>query len=403
MFQAHPDRQLTKITLLVVSTLTVMAGATIAPALPAMHAAFSDIPNVDLLVRLVLTIPGLFIVLGAPVAGFIVDRSGRKRILVVSTALYAITGSAGYFFDSMTAILISRALLGIAVAGIMISVTTLIADYYQDEARARFLGRQAAFMNFGGVVFTAAGGVLADITWQTPFLIYLVAFVILPFAVIALLEPRRDPIVREEFDAEGHSSASFPIGQLLPIYVTALVLLTTFVMMIIQLPFLLQTVAGASATQSGLAISGAILFSIPPSLLFGRISKRLDMFSIVTIGFILFGIGYPIIGLGGGFASIFVGSAIAGVGLGLLMPTLNVWLVARAPVAFRGRAFGLLTTAVFFGQFISPFVTEPISAQVGMGNSFIVVGAAMFAVAAAFFIGGRVNSNEAARVQTEQA
>ena len=69
MFQAHPERQLTKITLLVVSSLTVMASATIAPALPAMHAAFSDLPNVDLLVRLVLTIPGLFIVLGAPAAG----------------------------------------------------------------------------------------------------------------------------------------------------------------------------------------------------------------------------------------------------------------------------------------------------------------------------------------------
>jgi len=172
MFQAHPERQLTKITLLVVSSLTVMASATIAPTLPAMHAAFSDLPNVDLLVRLVLTIPGLFIVLGAPAAGFIVDSYGRKRLLVVSTFLYAITGSAGYFFDSMTAILIGRALLGIAVAGVMISVTTLIADYYQGEARARFLGRQAAFMNFGGVLFTAAGGFLADVTWQTPFLIY---------------------------------------------------------------------------------------------------------------------------------------------------------------------------------------------------------------------------------------
>jgi len=139
-----------------------------------------------------LTIPGLFIVLGAPAAGFIVDSYGRKRLLVVSTFLYALTGSAGYFFDSMTAILIGRALLGIAVAGIMVSVTTLVANYYQGEARARFLGRQAAFMNFGGVVFTATGGFLADVTWQTPFLIYLIAFVILPFAVIALMEPKRE-------------------------------------------------------------------------------------------------------------------------------------------------------------------------------------------------------------------
>ena len=177
---------------MVVSTLTVMAGAIIAPALPAMHAAFSDLPNVDLLVSLVLTIPGLFIVLGAPAAGFIVDSYGRKRLLGVSTFLFALTGSAGYFFDAMIAILIGRALLDIAVAGIMVSVTTLVADYYQGETRARFLGRQAVFMNFGGEVFTATGGFLADVTWQTPFPIYLIAFVILPFAVIALIEPKRE-------------------------------------------------------------------------------------------------------------------------------------------------------------------------------------------------------------------
>ena len=402
MIQAHPDHRLTKATLLVVSTLTVMAGATIAPALPAMRAAFSDVPNVDILVRLVLTIPGLFIVLAAPVAGLIVDRLGRKGILVVSTFLYALTGSAGYFFDSLTAILIGRALLGIAVAGIMISVTTLIADYYEGEARARFLGRQAAFMNFGGVLFTAAGGFLADVTWQTPFLIYLVSFVILPFAVFALIEPKRDTGGEQQIGVEGKASEKFPIGQLVPIYVTALVLLTAFMMMIIQLPFLLEAVAGASATQSGLALSGAILFSIPPSLLFARISKRLDMLTIVALGFALFGIGYPIIGLGGGFGQIFIGSAIAGLGLGLLMPALNIWLVARAPEAFRGRAFGLLTTFIFLGQFISPFVTEPVSHQVGIGGSFIVVGAVMLAAGVAFLVGGRINSDVQAPVHTGQ-
>jgi MFS family permease len=173
-------------------------------------------------------------------------------------------------------------------------------------------------------------------------------------------------------------------------------------MLIIQLPFLLEAVAGASATQSGLVISGAILFSISPSLMFGRINRRLSIFTIVTLGFILFGIGYPIIGLGTGLVQIFVGAAIAGLGLGLLMPTLNVWLVARAPEVFRGRAFGLLTTSISLGQFISPIVTEPISSQMGIGGSFVVVGAVMLAVAAAFFVGGRINSEAKSLVPSQQ-
>ena len=113
--------------------------------------------------------------------------------------------------------------------------------------------------------------------------------------------------------------------------------------MVIQLPFLLEEVAGSSATQSGLAISGAILFSIPPALLYGRIINR------IAIEFALFGVGYVVIGSGSGFAHIFIGSAIAGLGLRVLTPTFTVWLTSRTPEMFRRRAFGLLTTFLFLG------------------------------------------------------
>jgi len=60
-----------ELVLLIASTLTVMAGATIAPALPEMNKAFQDIPNSEFLVKLVLTITSLFIAIGAPISGVI--------------------------------------------------------------------------------------------------------------------------------------------------------------------------------------------------------------------------------------------------------------------------------------------------------------------------------------------
>ena len=389
MIQSGPDNRITKITLLAVSTLTVMAVATIAPALPAMRAAFAEVPNVDLIVRLVLTIPGLFIVMGAPVAGVIVDKYGRKRLLVVSTVLYGVAGSSGFVFDSLTGLLIGRALLGIAVAGIMISVTTLIADYYQGQARAKFMGMQAAFMNLGGVVFTAAGGFLADVTWQTPFLIYLIALVMVPFAMVALFEPKRQAVAQDD-GATDQAGSGFPFNRLVIVYITAFIMMTVFMMMAVQLPFLLEVVAGASATQSGLALSGGIVFSIPPSLLYARIRTHLEIPTIVAIGFGLFGVGYAVIGFADGFGQMFAGAAVAGIGLGLLMPTFNIWLAERTPARYLGRAFGLLTTFIFFGQFVSPFVTQPLSQQVGLGMSFTVVGVAMLAIGMGYFIGGRL-------------
>ncbi|MCC3408576.1 MAG: MFS transporter [Microcoleus sp. PH2017_10_PVI_O_A] len=180
------DTFLVKATLLLVSTLTVMAGATIAPSLPAMRQHFSAVPNADYWVRLVLTAPALFIAIGAPIAGIAIDRFGRKGLLGLSVFLYGLAGGSGFLLDRIGLILLGRMLLGFSVAGIMTTATTLIADYYIGAARAQFLGLQAAFMGFGGMIFLTLGGYLADRNWRQPFLIYLMAWLILPLILLVL-------------------------------------------------------------------------------------------------------------------------------------------------------------------------------------------------------------------------
>ncbi|WP_278913668.1 hypothetical protein [Deinococcus wulumuqiensis] len=71
--QTRPELQtpsqpttLTALALLFAATLTIMAGATIAPSLPAMREHFSALPQRDVLVRLVLTLPALVIALTWP-------------------------------------------------------------------------------------------------------------------------------------------------------------------------------------------------------------------------------------------------------------------------------------------------------------------------------------------------
>ncbi len=119
MSKIHSDSAFTQITLLLVSTLTVMSGATIAPSLPAMREYFANVPNADYLVRLALTLPALLIALGAPVVGVIIDRLGRKPLLLIALIIYGLAGSSGLILNTLNLILIGRVLLGISVAGIM--------------------------------------------------------------------------------------------------------------------------------------------------------------------------------------------------------------------------------------------------------------------------------------------
>ena len=84
----------------------------------------------------------------------------------------------------ITIIIISRIFLGISVGMSMTIVITLIADYFEGLERQKFVGLQVAFMSLGGILFIGLGGVLADISWRVPFLIYLFSLLVLPLSII---------------------------------------------------------------------------------------------------------------------------------------------------------------------------------------------------------------------------
>ncbi len=368
MTTKNPESLLVKAALLLTSTLTVMSGATIAPALPTMLTHFAEVPNGEFWVKLVLTMPALFIVIGAPITGLIVDRFGRKPLLIITAILYGLAGSSGFFLDSLTYILIGRAFLGLAVGGIMTSVTTLIADYYVGQARTAFMGWQSGFMSFGGVVFLSIGGRVADLSWRFPFLIYLSAWAFLPLIIFCLFEPERSTPATSPLPSNPEQnppqnladqplvpkpiSTKAPVRLLGIIYGIMVLTQIVFYFVPVQLPFYLKELLQAGGSQSGLAIALGSFASTIASIFYGKLKARLDFISIIPLGFGAMGIGYVLIGFASSYIQVLGGLAISGLGFGWLMPNLTVWLSVAAPEHLRGRLLGGLTTAMFLGQFI---------------------------------------------------
>lgn len=361
------NSRLTQVTLMVSSTLTVMAGATIAPSLPAMQEHFATVPNADYLVRLTLTLPALFIALGAPLVGIIIDRFGRKPFLLLALGLYGIAGSSGFLLNSLELLLISRAFLGISVAAIMTIATTLIGDYYTGATRTKFLGLQASFMGLGGLVFLTVGGFLADISWRLPFLIYLIALALVPLTLLSIQEPVRNPSNTNLLTDE---SQRLPSALIAITYGIAILTQIVFYFIPVQLPFYLTQVANTNAAQEGFAIALLSLFSAISSILYRHIKTRLNFVAIYGISFLNMALGYGIISLTENYGLVLVGLIIAGSGLGLLMPNMNLCLTSVTPELFRGRVISGITTSFFLGQFLSPFVSQPLSKIVGLGGAY---------------------------------
>jgi MFS family permease len=364
----------TKLTLLCISTLTVMAGATIAPSLPSMQEFFKAIPNADYVVRLALTLPALFIALGAPIVGILIDRVGRKPILLAALALYGIAGCSGFFLNNLSLILVGRALLGVSVAGIMTTATTLVGDYYKSGSRAQFLGLQSGFMGLGGVLFLSLGGFLADLNWRFPFLIYLMALVLLPCALALLPEPRR---ANTAATPDAPPEASLPWGLIALTYGVALITQVVFYLVPVQLPFYLKQLFNANAAQSGLAIALATLFSALSSILYRQIKAKLNFVAIYGVAFANIALGYALIAWAAHPVILLGGLVTAGLGLGLLMPNMNFCLSSVTPDAIRGRVLSGITTAFFLGQFLSPLVSQPLSREIGLGSTYGVAAIVM--------------------------
>jgi MFS family permease len=379
MTAARPDtaplHRLVLPLLLAASSLTVMAGATIAPSLPALRDHFRAVPQADLLVRLVLTSPGLAIALAAPIAGALADRFGRKPLLIAGMALYAAAGASGLVLESLAAILVGRILLGVAVGMVMTTASALIGDLFAGGDRDRALRLQAAFMGFGGVVFLLAGGALAEVSWRGPFAIYLAPLLLLPVMLRLVPEP--------SLTARGSvAEAPFPWRTVARVYALALVGMVAFYIIPVQLPFLLRSLGSGQPSIAGIGIATATLTSALTSLLLLRpVRARLSVPATLALSLALIGAGYAVIGLAPGPAQVFAGLGLAGVGLGLQMPVLAAWLQGSVSPAVRARAMGGYTTAVFLGQFVSPFLHGPGAAWVGYSGSYLITAALCVALA----------------------
>ena len=366
-----------KLTVLLVSSLTIMSMITISPALPEISAHFANVPNGEFLVKLMLTLPALFIALVSPIAGRLADKYGRLKLLYGSMILYALAGTTGYYLENLYMILAGRAFLGIAVGISMTIVNTLVADYFEGQERQKFVGIQVAFMSLGGILFIGLGGFLADMNWRFPFLIYLFSLLILPMSLLYLYEP--------ELPKRNTSEARIKSPSIIWwLFINTMIMWIIFFLIPVQLPFFLQSIGVESNTMIGMAVALSTLFSAISSFSFSKISKRASPIRIFALGYFMLAASYAIIANSASYIMVVVAMMVAGLGMGMMIPNTNLWVMRIAPPEIRGREIGRLTTFWFMGQFLSPIILQPVSQVTSIPNTFLFMAFLLLALSFIF-------------------
>src|SRR3954463_1458411 len=373
----RPAGRAQALVLLFSSCLAVLGAVLLAPVLPRIEDAFAGTPGVEALTPIVLTAPALVIGLTATFAGRIVDRLGRKRLLVGALVVYAIVGTAPLWLPSLQLIVVSRVLVGLTEAAIMTCCTTLLADYFHGSQREKYFGLQVVFTTVAATIFFGLGGALGATNWRTPFWLYAVS---LPLAVAAAKFVWQ-PAPRAQQAARTEKLPPLPWRRLgAPVAVTLLGGLIFYVL-IVELSFKLDDIGVESTATIGAASAIASLGTAIGAFLFGRLA-RLGPAVRVPLAFGLSGIGILGMGLASALPVVVVFAVVTGFGNGLLLPSLLTW--ALSPLGFeqRGRGTGVWTSALFIGQFVCPLVVLALTGALGsLGSALAVLGVVSLAAA----------------------
>src|SRR5215210_1663932 len=363
--------------LLLASCLSVLGAVLLAPVLPRIQDAFEDTPGVEALTPIVLTAPALVIGLTAMIAGRIVDRVGRKRLLVTALVVYAVVGTAPLWLPSLQLIVVSRVLLGLTEAAIMTCCTTLLADYFHGSRRERYFGLQVVYTTVGATVFFGLGGALGASDWRTPFWLYVVS---LPLAVAAAKFVWQ-PAPRAQAAAPTEKLPPLPWRRLgAPVAVTLLGGLIFYVL-IVELSFTLDSIGVESTATIGAASAVASLGTAVGAFLFGRLAA-LGPAVTVPLAFGLSGLGLVGLGLVSSVPLVVVCAVVTGFGNGLLLPALLTWALGPLTFEQRGRGTGVWTSALFIGQFVCPLVVLALTGAIGsLGSALLVLGVVALAAA----------------------
>lgn len=225
----------------------------------------------------------------SPIAGKLVDRIGRKIMIVVGLFIFGLSELLFGMGRSIEILFLSRMLGGVSAAFIMPAVTAFIADITTMAQRPKALGYMSAAISTGFIIGPGLGGFLAEYGTRLPFFAAgVLGFVAALLSLTFLKEP-----TRATDDTEAVSSIFSSAKRIFsPLYFIAFVLIfvLSFGLAAFESLFSLFVDHKFAFTPSDIAIiitGSGIIGAIAQLLLFDWLTKKMGEINVIRYSLIL--------------------------------------------------------------------------------------------------------------------
>ncbi|ASS94340.1 MFS transporter [Peribacillus simplex] len=323
--------------------------------------------------------------------GFLADKFGRVRVLVIGYILFGV----GTYFSGLAAsfgiFLLMRALTGLGEGtyyGSQYGISSSITP-------KKYRGLISALIN-SGMAFGISLGFIASSYftytlnkgWQFPFYVFAIPTIIVAILIGLFVrdnqkqEKKQKQVIREK----GSIKQLFTKNHIL-VYILIFCSLYGFFGMLTWLPYYLQTTRGVEASQTGIIASLVPWASIPGAIIFGYLSDKIKSKKPLIIILAVAGAGcqfaIPYIE---NYSLLLIGLILYGfLGKLALDPVLISYLADITPSSMYSRVYGFFNFSGMLSSIFAPYITGYFADRTGslefgfyLSGGLLLIGAMLF-------------------------
>ncbi|WP_100405182.1 MFS transporter [Bacillus solitudinis] len=328
---------------------------------------------------MLITVYSIVAILCIPVAGYISDHVGRKRVIIPSLILAGIggliSGFAGWQMENPYSILLlGRLLQGIGAAGAAPIVLPLVGDLFTNEKEiSKGLGIIETANTFGKVLSPILGALLAAIVWYMPFIaIPIFCFVSIVLLIFLVESP---PQVEKPQPFKIFIKATKKVFKREGRWLYAVFIVGTICMFVLfGILFYLSTMLEETYQIKG--VKKGIILAIPLAALcgssfitgktIGQDKQKMKTMTVIGIAFLT--LATFSISFSEDIYILLTALFVSGIGIGFALPSLDAFVTEGIQKDQRGSITSFYSSMRFLGVALGP----PIFAVMMKGSHFFL-------------------------------
>ena len=311
-----------------------------------------------------------------PVVGRMSDRFGRRRVLLWSLAISAVTHALNAYCVTPLALIAVRLVGGLAAASFGVSFA-VASDVSTPEQRTRVMAIVGSGLSLGFILGPALGGLIAGATAEAADFVWIsfaaaglaaAAFIVTFFLLPETSEPRPAPRVGDP--RPKNLLKSQPILRLL-----WLTLLSAAAVAMLEANFTLfaANVLDAGPRTIGLVFGAmGVLTTALQFVAAGAMSRRIGEERVMELGLALQAVGLGVLALASTMTVAVAGALTIAAGFALLTPALASLTSLASPATMQGEVLGLQQGGGALGRVLGPGASGAIYDGFGANAPFLI-------------------------------